>query len=180
MSLLAKYAILMGAVLVPFYAIMIFSPGMAIRGLRSFPRSRVMGALLSVIGFAWAWWLLHQTPMGRFEQYRRLLYALFPLLCILVNILNSELLAPRALGGIMMLIPAPLLSAARWHPSPWRYLVIVIAYVLVIKGIALILSPYIFRRGGERIVKTEALCRAWGGLGIAMAILLVVLGITVY
>jgi hypothetical protein len=162
------------------YAAMILSPGLALSGLRRFPRSRVMGAVFSVLGFAWAGWLLHQTPLGRFEQYRTLLYVLLPLICILVNLLNSELLAPRALGGIMMLVPAPLLSAARWHPSPWRYLVIVLAYVLVIKGIALILSPYIFRRSAERIVKTEALCRAWGGLGMAMSILLVVLGVTVY
>ncbi|MBL7077006.1 MAG: hypothetical protein ISS31_06015 [Kiritimatiellae bacterium] len=180
MSLLAKYAILMGVVLAPLYAIMILAPGLAMRGLRTFPRSRVMGGVLSVIGFAWAGWLLHQTPMGRFEQYRQALYALLPVICILVNILNSELLAPRALGGIMMLVPAPLLGAARWHPSPWRYLVIVTAYVLVIKGMALILSPYIFRRGGERTVKSEALCRAWGGFGMAVAVLLVVLGITVY
>jgi len=180
MSLLAKYTILMGAILAPLYAVMVFSPGLAMRGLRGFPRSRVMGAVLSVIGFAWAGWLLHQTPMGRFEQYRQVLYLLLPLICVLVNILNSELLAPRALGGILMLVPAPLLSAARWHPSPWRYLVIVIAYVLVIKGVALILSPYIFRRGGEKIVKTEALCRAWGGFGLAMVLLLIVLGVTVY
>ncbi len=180
MSLLATYAILMGIILAPLYAVMVLAPGLAMRGLRSFPRSRVMGGVLSVIGFAWAGWLMHQTPMGRFEQYRYLLYALLPLICILINILNSELLAPRALGGIMMLVPAPLLSAARWHPSPWRYLVIVMAYILVIKGVALILSPYIFRRGGERIVKTEALCRAWGGFGMAVAILLIVLGITVY
>jgi hypothetical protein len=180
MSLLAKYAILMGVILAPLYAVMILAPGLAMRGLRGFPRSRVMGALLSVIGFAWAGILLHRTPLGRFEQYRTILYALLPIACLLVNLLNSELLAPRALGGIMMLVPAPLLAAARWHPSPWRYLVIVTAYILVIKGVALILSPYIFRRGGERIVKTEGLCRAWGGFGMALAILLVVLGITVY
>ncbi|MDP6630488.1 MAG: hypothetical protein QGH42_12450 [Kiritimatiellia bacterium] len=180
MSVLAKYAILMGAILAPLYGVMILAPHLAMLGLKRFPRSRIMGAVLSVIGFAWAGWLLHQTPMGRFEQYRAILYALLPVICILVNILNSELLAPRALGGIMMLVPAPLLAAARWHPSPWRYLVIVMAYILVLKGVALILSPYVFRRSGERIVKTESLCRAWGGFGMAMAILLIVLGITIY
>ena len=180
MSLLAKYAILMGVILAPLYAAMILAPQWALLGIKRFPRSRIMGAVLSVIGFAWAGWLLHQTPMGRFEQYRNILYALFPLVCILVNILNSELLAPRALGGILMLVPAPLLAAARWHPSPWRYLVIVVAYILILKGIALILSPYVFRRSAERMLKSEALCRAWGGLGMSVVILLIVLGITVY
>jgi hypothetical protein len=180
MSVLAKYAIGMGVILAPVYAWMIAAPSGAIQGMRAFPRSRVMGAILSVIAFAWFGWILHQTPFGRFERFRQPLYLLLPAICVLVNIFNSELLAPRALGGIMILVPAPLLAAARWHPSPWRYVVIVAAYALVIKGIALILSPYLFRRGCERIVKSDALCRAWGGLGMALALLLVVLGITVY
>lgn len=180
MSLLATYAVLMGVVLGPLYMTMVVAPALAMRGLRGFPRSRVMGVVLSVIAFAWAALLLHHTPMGRFEQYRQIVYALFPVLCVLVNVLNSELLAPRALGGILMLIPAPLLEAARWHPSLWRYLMIAIAYSMVIKGMVLILSPYVFRRYGERLIKTEALCRAWGGFGLAIAILLVVLGLTVY
>ncbi len=180
MSLLAKIAILMGAILAPLYACMIVAPGLAMKGVRLFPRSRVMGAILSLIAFGWAGWLLHQTPLGRFETYRQAIYLLLPALCILVNIFNSELLAPRALGGIMILVPAPLLAAARWHPSPWRYVILVTAYALVVKGIALILSPYLFRRGGERLVKSDGLCRAWGGLGMAVALLLIVLGITVY
>ncbi len=180
MSNLATYAIVLGVVLAPLYITMLLAPALAIKGLRRFPRSRAMAVALSVIAFAWAGWLLHQTPMGRFEQYRRILYVLLPLLCLLVNILNSELLAPRALGAILMLVPAPLLGAARWHPSPWRYLVIVIAYAMVVKGIVLILSPYVFRQSMERLVRTEALCRAWGGFGMAWAVLLVVLGLTVY
>ncbi len=180
MSLLAKYAIAMGVILAPLYAVMILAPGWALRVLRGFPRSRIMGAALSAVAFGWSGWLLTQTPLGRFEAYRSLLYLALPVLWILVNVLNGELLAPRALGGIMILVPSPLLAAARWHPSPWRYLVLVAAYILVIKGIALILSPYLFRLAGERIIKTQALCRAWGGLGMALATLLIVLGVTVY
>jgi hypothetical protein len=180
MSLLATYAMAMGLILVPLYATMLAAPRWAMKGLTLFPRSRIMAGILSAIAFAWAGWLLSQTPMGRFETYRQPLYLLLPVIYVLVNIFNGELLAPRALGGIMILAPAPLLAAARWHPSPWRYVVIAIAYALVIKGIALILSPYLFRRGCERIVKNAGLCRAWGGLGMAMAVLLVVLGVTVY
>lgn len=180
MSLLAKYAVGLGVILVPFYAAMILVPGAAMRGLRRFPRSRVMGAVLSVAAFIWAGGLLHQTPLGRFEAYRKLLYLALPVVCVLVNTLNSELLAPRALGALLLLIPAPLLAAARWHPSPWRYLVILAAYGAVIKGMMLLLSPYVFRRVGERLLRTEAHCRTWGGLGLVVAVLLVVLGVTVY
>ena len=180
MSVLGHYSVAIGAVLAPLYLSMVLAPAAALRGGRAFPRSRVMAAILSAIAFAWGGWLLHQTPMGRFETFRQPIYLLIPLLAVLVNVFSSELLAPRALGGIMILVPAPLLAAARWHPSPWRYVMLVLAYVLVIKGIALILSPYLFRRGMQCMVKDETTCRAWGGLGAAMALLLIVLGLTVY
>lgn len=180
MNVLAKYSILIGVVLAPLYACMVVAPDWAMKGLHRFPRSRVMAGILTVIGFAWAGWLLHQTPLGRFEMIRCPVYIALPVICVLVNIFNEELLAPRALGGIMILVPAPLLAAARWHPSAWRYVIIVLAYILVIKGVALILSPYLFRRAGERIMKHGALCRACGGLGAAISILLIVLGVAVY
>ncbi|NQU40178.1 MAG: hypothetical protein HQ523_09525 [Lentisphaerae bacterium] len=180
MSELAKYSVAMGAVLAPLYLAMVIAPAVALKGWRAFPRNRPMAVILSAISFAWVGWLLHQTPMGRFETLRQPITLSLPVVCVLVNIFSSELLAPRALGGIMILVPAPLLAAARWHPSPWRYVMLVLAYALVVKGIALILSPFLFRRGMERIVKDVATCRAWGGLGVAMALLLIVLGLTVY
>ena len=57
----------------------------------------------------------------------------------------KDLLACRAAGILFALIPAPLLAAARWHPSPARYLVIVIAYILAVAGMFFIAKPWLLR-----------------------------------
>lgn len=180
MNSLDTITIAIGAVLALLYIPMLLLPARCRGWARRFPRSRVAGALLSAIGFAWAWWLLAQTPLGRFEWLRIPLYVLFPVLLVAVNLLNEELLAVRALGGLMILVPAPVLAAARWHPSAWRYVVIVTAYVLVIKGIVLILSPYLFRRGAERICRTDGSVRTWGSVGLAFSVFLLALGLAVF
>ena len=57
---------------------------------------------------------------------------------------------------------------------------IIAAYIMAIKGITLVLSPYWFRKWNEIFVKTNKTCRALGLASLVVAILIVTLGLTVY
>ena len=83
------------------------------------------------------------------------------------------------LTGLLLLVPAPILHAARLNDSPFRLVIVVVAYLLVVKGLVLILSPFRFRHVVDRWLNTDAACRKWGGAGLVAAVVMVLLGLTV-
>ena len=180
MSRLAIAAIVFGAVIVAAYAPCLLAPDRARIWIARFPRGKWPGRILAAVDLGWVTWLLLNAPLGRFEGLRPLLYVAVPLIFLLVVTLMDELLAPRALGGLMVLIPAPLLDIARWHESAYRLVIVVIAYILVVEGIILLLSPYQFRKATAFWIRSNALCRTWGLLGVATGAFVILLGIAVF
>ncbi|MCX7008605.1 MAG: DUF2065 family protein [Kiritimatiellaeota bacterium] len=147
------------------------------RALLAFPRSRIPAYLLAALDLAWFGWLLYHEPLWEFFKYvRPWLWLLMPVLTILVCIFMDELLAARALGGLLLLVAGPILDTARWHPSPWRYLLIVLAYVWIAAGIIFVLSPYRVRRFFEFITRTDLRCRVGGSVRLVIGLLLLWLG----
>jgi len=145
-----------------------------------FPRNRWCGWLLAIVAVAWATWLLQGLPLGRFESLKTWLVPAAVVFTALVCYYMQELLAPRALGALLLLYPAPLLEAARLHESNWSVVMSVLAYIMVIKGMTLLLSPYRFRHLTERFLRTDAVCRLAGTGGLAVDALLLLLALTVY
>ena len=94
----------------------------------------------------------------------------------------DELLAPRALGGVLLLVPAPLLAAVRegLQVTPWAAVVSVVCYAMVIKGMALVVAPYLFRKSVERFLPDERHLRLAGMTGLVLDGALVVLALVVY
>ena len=50
----------------------------------------------------WSGKLLYEAPLGRFDQYKPLIYVIVPVSIVLVGVFADELLAPRALGGALL------------------------------------------------------------------------------
>lgn len=121
------------------------APGGMWRMVRAFPRHALAGRLLTAAALVWVAWLLFEMPLGRFERYKPLLWILTPASFVLIAVFIDELLAPRALGGLLLLVATPMLDAARWNPSLSRLVITVFAFVLVIVGMVLVISPYRFR-----------------------------------
>jgi uncharacterized protein YjeT (DUF2065 family) len=145
-----------------------------------FPRDLWSGRVLAVIAVFWAAWILRDLPFGRFEGFKVSLWPAALLLGAGVCIYMDELLAPRALGALLLLFPAPLLDAARWHPSGWSVVMSFVAYVLVVKGMFLLLSPYWLRIFTERCLATDRNCRRWGSVSLIAASGMLVLAIFIY
>ena len=99
-----------------------------------------------------------------------------PVVFGLVLVFMNELLAVRALGGLLMLAASPVLELQRVNLSPYTVVLAVMAYVWVVAGMVLMLSPYRFRQACELVFETEAVAAVAGVVGIALGGVLVVLG----
>lgn len=180
MTNLARVAIVLGSVIAMIHAPCVVAPNSTRKWIRLFPRSKRSAWLLVAGDLVWVGWLVFNTPLGRFEDLKPLLYVLVPATLFLVINLMDELLAARALGGLLLLVPWPMLTAARWHESDLRFVVTVLAYLFAVAGIILVLSPYWFRKTMAFWIRNDSLCRIWGIFGLGVGIFIIFLGIAVY
>ena len=167
--------------------------------LRRFPRSKGAACVLTAIDLIWVVTVMHHADFGSFNWIKDLLIRWIPGLgamelgvftfvkdpvvwagvaafFIIVKYMD-ELLAVRALGGLLLLIANPFLNAARWQDTPWRWVIAVTAYLIVIKGLFLVMTPYKLRQWGERFLFDDAHCRRFGTAGAVFAVFLMVLGL---
>ena len=180
MSELAVAALILGGAIAIVHAPGLLAPERAKTWLAAFPRNKWAGWLLTAIALGWSAWLVMQMPLGRFDSYKPLLYGIGPVVFALIVWLMDELLAVRALGGLFLLIPSPLLDASRPHDSDWRLVVVVLAYGFVMVGIVLVLCPYMFRKTVAVGSRSPAACRVWGGAGLILGLVVMALALTVY
>jgi len=154
-----------------------------VKVLLSVPRNMWLGRILAVVCLLWSAWLLKDAPLfmqvvSRFCSPVTALYVLTPIAGFLVLRYLDELLAARALGGIMLLVPTPLIVGAREVDTWWRYVILVVGYAMVIKGVVLVLSPFMLRKGCEFWNKSTArwysmclVALGWGVFFGALALL---------
>jgi uncharacterized protein YjeT (DUF2065 family) len=180
MTNLAGMSVGLGLAVALAHAPCALAPGRARTWLQKFPRSVWAGWILTAIDLLWVGYIVYHGHLGPFDKFRRYVVIAVPVGFYLVIKYVDELLAARALGGLFLLVPAPLLAAARWNDSALRLVAVVFAYVLVVKGIVLMLSPYRFRQAAACCVKSDRSCRLLGIAGGLVGLLLLLLGLTVY
>lgn len=143
-------------------ACLIGFPAQVRRAMDAFPRSKTPGWVFSAIATFWVTWVVYHAALGRFEFVKPLVpYAGVALFASLVIFLD-ELLAPRALGGLLLLVANPVLMGVRWTESNWRIVPVLFAYSWVVVGCALMLHPWLFRKMAVRFLGSDAACRGWG------------------
>ena len=146
MSELSIASLLIGLLALTAGGISLAAPARVRAGLAAFPRSIWPGRILAAIDLTWAAYELSLMHLGMFDAWKVHLFWLTPVAIALCVVYLDELLSPRALGGLLLLAAGPVLNAARWHPSDWRLIVTVIAYLWIVLGLVLLLSPWWFRR----------------------------------
>lgn len=165
--------IVYGALFLPFIAV----PELTQKVLRAFPRNIWVGGVLAAGALAWAAWEVNDMPLGVVDGYKSWLWVLGPVVYLLVLVFMNELLAPRALGGLLMLSASPILEAQRLHGSAWTVVPAVLAYVWVVAGMVLVLSPYRFRQAAQLCCASAGACRWTGLAGVAAGGGLAALGV---
>lgn len=177
---LQAMSMLVGGVYALTHLPLVLAPALSRRGLAAFPRSEWAGRILAAIALAWAAALVRDMPLGWFDQHKDWLYVVTPAVYVLTVLFVDDLLAPRAFGGLLLLVAEPVLTAARFHPSGARLVLVLLAYGWVGVGTLLVLTPYWFRKTVERICGTDARCRILGAAGLAVGALLIGLGLTAF
>jgi len=149
----------------------LLAPRAATRALAAFPRARAVGWGLTLIATLWVALMVQQASLGRFAYLKAYLWPAAAVSYAAMVWALDELLAARALGGLLLLAAQPLLVAVRWHPSAARLLVVALAYGWVVAGMTLTLSPYWFRRAAAFASKTPLRLRLAGLLALSLAAL---------
>ncbi|MEI6809241.1 MAG: DUF2065 family protein [bacterium] len=181
MSQLSIVSLIVGGAIVALFTPAVLFPEAARKWCGAFPRSVVAAWVLTAVTLAWSAALLYSSPMiAGIPWAQRLAVLLAPVAFILAIFLLDELLAARSLGGLLVLIPRHILDSAMVHDSPWKLAMTLLAYVMVIAGIILILSPFRFRQTAEILMQNNARSRLIGSVGVIVGIVAVVQALTVY
>jgi len=173
-------AILIGALATAGGLVGVFRPDLVRRFAELFPRSVVPAWVFAAL----CCWLGAKEAlgmnMGFLDAYKKYIYVISPAVFIASVVYLKELLAPRALGGFLLLIAVPILQIARWHESALRLVVVVLVYLWIIYGLVLLLSPWYFRKFNTPFMENETLFKGAVLTKTALGIVLLLLGIFVY
>ncbi len=156
---------------------MLHFPSSVRAGLLAFPRSRWPGWVLTVLCVFWVSWVVSHAALGRFEGLKPLIPFAAILLMAAVVYFMDELLSPRALGGLLLLLANPVLNGVRWVDSSWSLVASFITYVWVVIGCALMLNPWLFRKMTLRLTGSEATLRSAGWLKLLGGVVLLAAGL---
>ena len=163
-----------GAIFLALAAAPIASPCRVAAMWRRYPRSVWPGRILSVVALVWsALWLL-AMPLGPFAIIRDPMPILLVVAIAAVWYLCDDLLSCRAVGGVLVLVPTLLLSAAQWHPSPGRLVPLIVGYLLAVAGMFFIAKPHLLRDALFFLAASPVRTRLAGALFAVVGVLLLV------
>jgi hypothetical protein len=155
-------------------------PPPAAKAWRTLPRSAWPGRILAAVCILWSALWLCVMPLGPLSIVRDYLWLLIPIAVASVCVFTPELLTCRSIGGILVLLPAPMLSAAAWHPSPFRYVILVYAYAMIIAGMYYIALPWLLRDHINWSLAKPLRSRAIALGAVVLGLFITVLAFTAY
>ena len=145
----------------------------ASRVLTALPRLRITGIVLSAVCWIWvgAELYLHPIDFLSFLTPERIIF--LTILCIpLTWLLLPNLLCTRAIGGLLMLCPMPLIHAVRDQVTDWRVVPVLVGYFCLVVGMFAVFYPWTFRMACGFLAKHRLLRTIFAGGWIVVTILL--------
>ena len=176
--LLSCWSYLLGLMFVLAGGFALAKPGVASRALNALPRHTVAGYALSVVAWVWAGYAVYSMDLDIINPYKGYLWVVVPACIALTWLWMGNLLPCRAIGGILMLFPYELLHVQRSHDSSWRLVLVVLAYIAIIKGMVFVLYPWKMRQQIVWATARPLLFRSAAAAGLLLGLLLIALGAT--
>ncbi|MFZ4397048.1 MAG: hypothetical protein ACOYOU_15645 [Kiritimatiellia bacterium] len=177
---LSLWALLLGAILFVNGVFLLAARRQAAGSVRGFARHVWAGRVLSTLAWIWAGWALYIMPLELLRPIRQWIPLLVLAAVPLTWYWMADLLSCRAVGGLLVLFPAPLLLAAREEPSPLRLALVIFTYVAIIIGMGLILYPYYLRRWLDWCAARPGRLQGAGSVSLALGLFFVALGWLVF
>lgn len=148
---------------------------------RRFPRSVPIGIFLMLLGTGWFLYNLSLESIADFASWKNVLFAGFAAVGIGTCVFVQDLIAVRGLAVVLLLVAKLMVDTGRPHlDSPWVLVFQTWAYVLVIAGIWFTVSPWRLRDLIDWSVQSDSRIKVGCGVRLAFALLIAVLGFTVY
>lgn len=145
-----------------------------------FPRNVWAGRILSALALLWAGWVLHAMPLEFLVPVQKWIWPAIVACIPLTWLSMPDLLSCRAVGGILCLLPAPVLQVARFHPSQMRLAVVVLMYLFAVAGMVFVMYPYVLRNAMAWLAAGKARLRAAGSAAVAAGAFLAAIALGVF
>lgn len=146
---------------------------------RKFPRNVPLGCLLMAIGTLWFLYNLGQESISDFAKYKTLMLVGFGAVGLLTCLYVRDFLAVRGLAILLLMVAWFTLKTARGnYDTAWRLVLVLWAYLWVLAGMWLTISPWRLRDYIQWATATERRIRLGSALRLAFGLLVVILGLT--
>jgi hypothetical protein len=149
---------------------------------RKFPRHIPSGVWLMVLGTAWFLYNLSLESIADFAAFKPHMMVAFAAIGLGTCIFVHDFLAVRGLAVVLLLLAKLMVDTGRPHlaDSPWVLVIQIWAYVFVVAGIWLTISPWRLRNWIEWATATEQRTRNLALIRLAFCLAVVALGATVF
>ena len=158
------------------------NPGAFGAAVRKFPRSLPWGYALMVLGTGWFLFNLSQESIADFAAWKNVLFLGFTAVGVGSCFYVQDFLAVRGLAVVLLLLAKLMVDTGRPHlaQTPLVLVVQTWAYVLVVAGIWLTISPWRLRDLLNWSTANEKRIRVGCGIRLAFGLMVAALGLTVF
>jgi hypothetical protein len=158
------------------------NPGAFGAAVRKFPRSLPWGYALMVLGTGWFLYNLSQESIADFAAWKNVLFLGFTAVGVGSCFYVQDFLAVRGLAVVLLLLAKLMVDTGRPHLSQTPLVLIVQtwAYLLVVAGIWLTISPWRLRDLLNWTTANEKRIRVGCGIRLAFGLVIAGLGLTVF
>jgi hypothetical protein len=177
---LSTLSICLGALLACVNMFGLVQPARFAAAVRKFPHSIPIGYALTLAGTAWFMWNVSHESLADFESLKPFLFTLFIGVGLGTCFFVQDFLAVRGLAVLLLLLAKLMVDTERWVDSPWRLVIAVWAYGLVIAGMWFTVSPWRLRDLLYWQTANETRLRLGSAVRCAFGVFVVVLGFTVF
>ncbi|MEY2467115.1 MAG: hypothetical protein QOD03_1636 [Verrucomicrobiota bacterium] len=168
----------LGLALPQIYGLM--NPQKFAASVRKFPRHVPIGIALMLLGTAWFLWNLSQESISDFATYKNVLFMGFAAVGIGTCIFVHDFIAVRGLAVIFLLLAKLMVDTGRpmLPTTHWTLVIQTWAYVLIVAGIWLTVSPWRLRDLLNWATANEKRVRVGSVIRLAFGLFVAALGLT--
>ncbi len=150
------------------------------KALRAFPRSLPWGYALVALGTLWFLRNLSEERISDFEPYKKLMLAGFAGIAVATCLFVKDFLAARGLAIVLLLLAKTTVDSARWIESDLRLVLVTWAYLWIVAGIWITISPWRLRDWFDWITATPSRVKTSSAAGLVFGLFVAALGLFVF
>jgi len=148
--------------------------------VRKFPRNIPIGIALMLLATVWFLWILSQEAVSDFANYQGALFTLFAAVGVGACFFVQDFIAVRGLAVLFLLVAKLMVDSGRplLGETHWTLVIQTWAYVLVVAGIWLTLSPWRLRDLLNWATANEKRVRIGSAIRLGFGLFVAALGLT--